>query len=609
MSLHRTSSARERLGVTGALLAGAPLAVGAVGIGMTVSGFHWVAGALALTLAAFLGFASVYLRRRLRQIAAEAGDVLKAADEARAARAEAEQARAEANAARTAKAEFLSRMSHELRTPLNAILGYSELIHEELEASGDARLLPDVARIRLAAQRQLALVDDILDLARNEGGALSLHLETFDVARFVEEVAAAVGPVSARRGRRIEVSPQEGLETMTTDRSRLRRALVHLLNNAANHTERGVIELAVQMVPGGEGGAGADWLRFTVRDTGEGLEPERLTRILQGAGAGAGAAPGARPTEGAGLGLALTRGLCEAMGGSLSVQSEPGRGSAFSLTLPRTAPVGGPAPATAMPVCTPDADGPLILVADDDENTRDLVCRRLARAGYRTAQASTGIECVERARTLLPAAITLDIVMPGMDGWTALAALKADPATAGTPVVLVSVIDDRRRGVELGAVDCLTKPIDWVRLLAVLRSARPAAAGPTVLIVDDDDDLREWAARMLGAAGWSVAGASNGREALDLVKSLHPAAILLDLMMPELDGFQFLDALGEAPGGRAVPVIVMTNKDVSAEERRRLDGQARSVLTKAGLRFDRVDAELRGALAGAPRAPHAHAHN
>jgi len=369
--------------------------------------------------------------------------------------------------ANRAKSNFLANMSHELRTPLNAIIGYSEMVQEELEARELDDVLPDVRKIHGAGRHLLALIDDILDLSRIEAGKVELKPDVFPVSGLVREVADTIKPQVARRGNALEVRAEGELGDMLADQVRVRQVLLNIMGNAAKFTENGRIFLEVERITLN----GAPWVAFVVRDTGIGMSAEQVGRLFRAFTQAD--ASSTRKYGGTGLGLAISRQLCQMMGGDITVESEPGRGSTFTVRLPLSpAGAGNALPEGGTP--TPrylhviGDSRPLALVIDDDRLMRELLVRYLAREGFRVISAGTGEDGLRQAREERPSLITLDVVMPGMDGWTVLRAVKADSDLADTPVVLVTIVDNRPLGQALGAADYVTKPIDWRRLSAVL---------------------------------------------------------------------------------------------------------------------------------------------
>jgi CheY-like chemotaxis protein/anti-sigma regulatory factor (Ser/Thr protein kinase) len=377
---------------------------------------------------------------------------------------------------------------------------------------------------------------------------------------------------------------------MHADVTKVRQALLNLLGNACKFTERGTITLAVAREPVD----GRGWLSFTVRDTGIGMTPAQLARLFE-AFSQADAAT-TRKYGGTGLGLALSRRLCRMMGGDVTVESEAGRGSTFTVRLPAlVTPASEPGAEAATPVSpqAPASHG-TVLVIDDEAAVRDLMQRFLVKEGFRVATAAGGDEGLRRARELHPDAITLDVMMPGMDGWAVLAALKADPAVADIPVIMLTIVDDRNLGYALGAAEYLTKPVDRERLVAVLKKYRRDLP---VLVVDDDPVLRELLGRTLATAGYTVVEAENGRVALERLREVSPSVILLDLMMPEMDGFEFLVALRDHDAWREIPVVVITARDLSAEDRARLNGRVERILQKGAYGREALLTEVRALVA------------
>jgi GAF domain-containing protein/CheY-like chemotaxis protein len=482
------------------------------------------------------------------------------------------------------KSEFLANMSHELRTPLNAIIGYSEMLQEEAEDAGaSATYGPDLQKIHAAGKHLLELINAVLDLSKIEAGKMELYLETFSVPQMARDIAAVVHPLAEKNGNRIEVRCDETAGDMRADLTKVRQTLFNLLSNACKFTDHGTVTLDVAR----EAVDGAEWLRFAVSDSGIGMTPEQVSRLFQDF-TQADAATG-RKYGGTGLGLALSRRLCRLMGGDIGVESEPGHGSTFTVRLP-AAVAEVPAEPSVPPATADGAPGTgTVLVIDDDASVREIVQRFLAREGFRVITAAGGEEGLRLARQLGPDAITLDVMMPGLDGWAVLAALKSEPATADIPVVMLTMMDDRNLGYALGAADYLTKPIDRDRLLAVLtryRRDRP------ILVVDDDADVRLLLRRMLEKAGYVVVEAEHGRAALARLAEVTPEVILLDLMMPEMDGFEFLDELQRLPTGRSIPVVVFTAKELTPEDRRRLNGSVERTLEKGSVSREALLAEV-----------------
>ena len=470
------------------------------------------------------------------------------------------------------KSEFLANMSHELRTPLNAIIGYSEMLQEDAADLGAEQFTDDLKKINAAGKHLLELINAVLDLSKIEAGKMELYLESFDVARLVQDIAAVIQPLAARNDNRLEVRCPDAIGSMHADLTKVRQALFNLLSNACKFTERGAVTLAVSR----DSVDGQEWFTFAVSDTGIGMTPEQLARLFE-AFTQADAAT-SRRYGGTGLGLALSRRLCRMMGGDVTAESEADHGSTFTIRLPaRVAEVAGEAAASAAPGESVTSGIGTVLVIDDEAAVRDLMQRFLTKEGFRVVTAGGGEEGLRRARELRPDAITLDVMMPGMDGWAVLSALKADADVAGIPVVMLTIVDDKNLGYALGASDYLTKPIDRERLVTVLKQHR---RDRPVLVVDDDSGARALLRRMLESEGFEVVEADNGRMALDRLREVSPSVVLLDLMMPEMDGFEFVAEFRRHEPWRAIPIIVVTAKDLSHDDRERLNGYVQKILQK-----------------------------
>jgi PAS domain S-box-containing protein len=501
-------------------------------------------------------------------------------------------ARDEAEAANRAKSTFIANMSHELRTPLSAIIGYAEMLAEEVaDGAPPADLAGDVRKIETNARHLLGLINDVLDLSKVESGKMEAYAESFDVASMVGDVAATVGALVEKKANRLTLRVQGELGGMHSDVTRLRQVLLNLLSNAAKFTEGGEITLSAERHARPDG----DWLAFSVADTGIGMTEEQLKKLFQRFQQAD--ASTTRQFGGTGLGLALTKAFATMLGGTVEVASTPGQGSTFTVRLPavlagRTQAAAAEAPGEE----EAPGDRDVVLVVDDDETQRHLMSRFLAREGFAARTASDGPSGLALARRLRPRAILLDVTMPGMDGWSVLSALKADPALAAIPVVMVTFTSERALASSLGASDYVVKPVDWDRLRHVMAPFRDAAGH--VLVVDDDADARQRLRQVLERNGWRVAEAADGGEALASVAVAVPHVILLDLNLPGMDGFDFLHALRAQPGCESVPVVVLTALDLTAADRRRLRG-ANQVLNKGDASLQDLAEKLRGIEMGA----------
>ncbi len=519
------------------------------------------------------------------------------------ARLQAEEARSAAESANQSKSQFLANMSHELRTPMNAIIGYTEILMEEAEEEDLDSFVPDLKKIHAAAKHLLALINDVLDLSKIEAGKMDLYLETFELDPLVEEVISTIQPLADKNSNRLVIKRSQALGSIHGDMTKLRQNLFNLLSNACKFTHEGEVTLEIAR----RQNQGREWIFFRIRDSGIGMTPEQMGRLFQAFSQADQATT--RKYGGTGLGLVITRRFCQMMGGDIKVESEPGQGSTFTFWIP--AQIEAAVKEHTLKDKAAQADGktleksigsasrrtgssahPLVLVIDDDATVCDLIERALQKQGYRVAIAHSGSEGIEMARRLHPAVITLDVMMPQMDGWTVLSTLKADPEVAEIPVVMVTIVDEKNLGFALGATEYLTKPFDRERLVEVIGRYCPAQRVPTALIIDDDPSNRNLLRRVLEKEGWQVQEAANGRPALHILENFQPDLILLDLMMPEMDGFEFAVRLRQNIQWRDIPVVVLTAKTLTPEDRQRLKGSVEAILGKSALSQEALIAEI-----------------
>jgi PAS domain S-box-containing protein len=502
---------------------------------------------------------------------------------------ELEAAKEQAEEANRAKSQFIANMSHELRTPLSAVIGYAEMLAEEVEDLGPeaASFREDLGTIEASARHLLSLISGVLDISKIEAGRMEVEAEAFEVGAVLDEVAATVQSLVAKRDNRLVVEPGPELGAMYSDVVKLRQCLFNLLSNAAKFTERGEIHLAARR----EG----DRVTFTVSDSGIGMDAVQLTRLFQRFSQAD--ASTTRRFGGTGLGLAITKAFAEMLGGGITVESRQGQGTTFTLWLPADlrAPVG---PEGEGEVHADGSTATRVLVIDDDPHMRDLMTRFLRREGFGVAVAPGGATGLRLARELHPSAILLDVMMPSMDGWTVLAELKADPEVADIPVIIISMIREKGLAYSLGAADYFTKPIQWTRLKQVVERFRNDAEPGAALVVEPDGATREELRAIMSDEGWQVAAAADGVEAVQRLAERRPDLLLINLELPEGEAFALLRRLRNEPHWRTIPVIALAEGGLPESERARLRGQVRQVIRTGEDSSDELVAELRRLSAG-----------
>jgi PAS domain S-box-containing protein len=494
-------------------------------------------------------------------------------------------ARDAADEANRTKSSFLANMSHELRTPLNAIIGYSEILQEDAAESGDKGSIGDLKKIESAGRHLLGLINNILDLSKIEAGKMDVFIESIDIQALLEEVLSIVKPLADKSENVIKLVYPDDIGSFRSDQTKVKQCLLNLLSNASKFTSKGTLTLTVAREDDSQ-------VRFRVSDTGIGMTKEQIGRLFQAFSQSEASTP--KRFGGTGLGLAITKHFCTMLGGDVTVESTPGTGSTFTISLPdqKVAPATMEAP---MPAA---ADGrATVLVVDDDPEVLNLLAKTLEKDGYRVLLARNGVQALALAREHRPQAITLDVLMPQMDGWRALKELKADAELRGIPVIMVTVLNERGIAIPLGAADFMTKPVDRQRLTAILRDHCAGQSSASILVVEDDQPTSEALCRSLATMGYTAHVAVNGRSGLEwLANHPVPSLILLDLMMPEMDGFEFLRELRQRPAFADVPVIVVTAKELTAEDVRVLSGQTERIIAKDQAYLTELTAAVRGRL-------------
>jgi len=487
-----------------------------------------------------------------------------------------------------AKSSFLAKMSHELRTPLNAIIGYSELLSED---STDAAVKEDLSKILSAARHLLGLINDVLDLSKIEAGKMDLYIEPLDLWTIVQEIAGIVAPLCEKHKNTLIVECPDSIGVVHADATKLRQILLNLLSNASKFTEAGKVTMkGTRASVDGE-----DWIQIDISDTGIGMTAEQMGRLFQ-------AFTQADPSTsskygGTGLGLAICRQFARIMGGEVTVSSVHGQGSTFTFRMP--ARVRRPKAATGAQSAVPPPTEPAekqaqdVLVIDEDESVQKALTKILEPEGFNVISARTGQDGLRLARERNPKIIILDILMPDMDGWTVLKELKQDPHLSAIRVVLLTMTDDKETGFALGASAFINKPIEQDQLLEAIQHHKASADGRHALVVEDDPHQRDLVLRMLEKEGWESEFVANGAEALEAVAARQPAIILLDLLMAEMDGFEFLTHLRANPDWKLIPVVVITSMDLTSDVRARLQGRVDNIFQKGRYSRDNLIRQIR----------------
>ena len=491
----------------------------------------------------------------------------------------------EAEAANEAKSTFLANMSHELRTPLNAIIGYSEMLIEDAEDENED-FIPDLEKINSSGKHLLGLINEILDLSKVESGKMELFIEEFELEKILNEVVSTIKPLVDKNDNSLNLKIETKTKYISADVTKIRQILLNLLSNATKFTKEGEINILVN-----DNAQNSSMLDFNIADSGIGMTQEQVDKVFQ---------PFTQADEkttrkfgGTGLGLTITKMFSEMMGGSINLKSIVDKGTTFTVSIPKT--VIDPKKVKEegdYSHTVNQQEAFTILVIDDDQDAQDLMKKFLKKEKYNILQASSGSKGLEMASQHQPDLITLDVMMPEMDGWEVLTALQNNEETRNIPVIMLSMLNEPDIGFSLGATDYLTKPVDWERLSAILDKHKIQTQSQSILIVEDDDITREMLKKSLEANDFKVVMAKDGKEGLEMVENSKPALVLLDLMMPEMDGFEFAENLRTNKKWLDIPVVVITAKDLTSEEHSKLKGNVEAIMQKGSYSKDELLSEI-----------------
>jgi PAS domain S-box-containing protein len=485
-----------------------------------------------------------------------------------------------------AKSEFLANMSHELRTPLNSVIGFSEVLQEKTFGELNEKQARYVGNILTSGKHLLGLINDILDLSKVEAGKIELKYEEFPLPDLLSESQTLVSTMASKKSISLESKVEEGISKFTADPTRFKQIMYNLLSNAIKFTpDGGRVSIHTK--------SSADMTQISVEDTGIGIKKEDQEKIFEEFYQVDSSY--ARQYQGTGLGLALTKRLVELHRGNIWVESEVGKGSKFTFTIPLH-PKEAPKIIEEMP---PVEEKPLILVVEDEKQASELLTLYLDEGGYQVAHAFDGVEAIRKAKELKPFAITLDIILPKRDGLDVLQELKSMPETKDIPVIIISIVDNKELGFSLGATDYLVKPIDKAELIQKLQSYGIAAKlgkALNILVVDDNPQDVELLTAILEPEGFKVTKAYGGKEGIDLAIGKNPDAIILDLLMPEVNGFEVVERLKTYPKAKDIPIFIYTVKDITEEDKRILNNYVISIKEKGRCSKEELLSDIRKAV-------------
>ena len=484
------------------------------------------------------------------------------------------------------KSEFLANMSHELRTPLNSVIALSGILLARMDGDLTEEQEKQVKIIKKSGKNLLELINDILDLSKIESGKMEISLEEFYIEDVVNDDRAMVTPLASEKEINISFIKNEEIPVIRSDRNKVKQILLNLLSNAVKFTPTGG---SITIDATGRDGR----VELRVTDTGIGIAKENLDKIFDEFRQVDGSST--REYGGTGLGLAITRRLVKLLGGEIRVESEIGKGSTFIINIPVT--LDG-VEALTEAASRIDPGRKTILAVDDDPSVIYVLKKYLEGEGYQVVPAHNGAEAIRLAREVKPFAITLDIMIPGRDGWEVINELKGDPATEHIPIVVISILDNKSLGFSLGVTEYLTKPVERNTVLNALgRLMSPRCIGmdctPNVLLVDDDPIHIMAMKAVLADSGYKVTVAPGGKEAIEVLKEATPCAVILDIMMPEVDGFMVLEELKKRKETRDIPVIILTAKDITDDDKKRLNGSIQDIIGKGNFAHEEVLRDLK----------------
>jgi len=505
-------------------------------------------------------------------------------------------AREKANAANQTKSQFLANMSHELRTPLNAIIGLTEMLKEDAADDGLDDFEEPLDRVFNAGKHLLTLINDVLDLSKIEAGRVELYNETFELKQILDDVVKTSSTLASKNENQLVLEYNADIDFVTADQTRLKQVVLNLISNACKFTEKGKVTVSVDKIPQD----GGDLISIDVSDTGIGMSQEQMAKLFNSFVQADSSTT--RKYGGTGLGLVISKQLAFLMGGDVVVNSELGNGTTFTATFLADF-IGAsetlknlsaqPSSLIENVVSLENSLGKTVLIIDDDPTVSELMKRQLIKENYKVVIAPNGKEGIRLARDLKPDVITLDILMPEMDGWSVLRTLKADPEVSDIPVIMASILDEKNKGFSLGAADFLSKPVQKEYLMKSIRNLIGDKENLKICLIEDDDSLRFTMREILEKQNVKIIEAENGKIGMSILQNeeIKPDLILLDLMMPVMNGFEFLKTIRETELS-TIPILVLTGADLSEEEKKFLSGETLKILEKSDDTFSTIVKEV-----------------